>query len=116
MKQRQDYWFQNAVLFAILCGLVAGHVYMGLIHPATRHARHAMWGGFVRLDWVARHHRAWAADLPRTGDPEEKLAEAAQSAPPPSHPGEAQMPEEPEVPASESERVEKAPGETGEKG
>jgi formate dehydrogenase subunit gamma len=39
--------------------LVAGHLYLALIHPATRHALHGMTTGSVRRDWARQHHRKW---------------------------------------------------------
>ena len=39
--------------------LVAGHLYLALIHPTTRHALRGMTYGDVREDWAARHHRKW---------------------------------------------------------
>ena len=39
--------------------LVAGHLYLALIYPATRHALRGMTRGSVRRDWAARHHAKW---------------------------------------------------------
>lgn len=39
--------------------LVAGHLYLALIHPTTRHALRGMTYGDVREDWATRHHRKW---------------------------------------------------------
>ena len=39
--------------------LVAGHLYLTLIHPATRHSLRGMTVGNVRGDWAARHHAKW---------------------------------------------------------
>jgi formate dehydrogenase subunit gamma len=39
--------------------LVAGHLYLALIHPATRHALRGMTLGDVRVEWAARHHAKW---------------------------------------------------------
>ena len=58
--------------------LLAGHLYLSLIHPATRHALQGMIGGSVDADWARRHHPRWAAlaDDPRVrpeggdGEPE----------------------------------------------
>jgi len=55
-------------LFAALMFLVGGHVYMGLINPSTRHSRHAIWGGFVHLEWIDHHHPGWVKKLPRAGE------------------------------------------------
>ena len=39
--------------------LLVGHLYLALIHPATRHALRGMAVGNVRADWAARHHAKW---------------------------------------------------------
>jgi formate dehydrogenase subunit gamma len=39
--------------------LVVGHLYLTLIHPATRHSLRGMTLGNVRGDWAARHHAKW---------------------------------------------------------
>jgi formate dehydrogenase subunit gamma len=39
--------------------LVVGHLYLTLIHPATRHSLRGMTLGNVRDDWAARHHAKW---------------------------------------------------------
>jgi formate dehydrogenase subunit gamma len=40
--------------------LLAGHLYLAVLYPKTRHALRGMTGGSVRLDWALRHHRKWA--------------------------------------------------------
>jgi len=39
--------------------LLAGHLYLALIHPATRHALRGMTLGTVDEEWAARHHPKW---------------------------------------------------------
>jgi formate dehydrogenase subunit gamma len=39
--------------------LLVGHLYLALIHPATRHALRGMTLGDVRVEWAARHHPKW---------------------------------------------------------
>lgn len=39
--------------------LLAGHLYLALIYPATRHALRGMTVGTVRQDWAQQHHRKW---------------------------------------------------------
>jgi formate dehydrogenase subunit gamma len=39
--------------------LVVGHLYLTLIHPATRHALRGMTLGNVNAEWAARHHAKW---------------------------------------------------------
>jgi formate dehydrogenase subunit gamma len=39
--------------------LVAGHIYLALVHPATRPAFRGITLGSVRRDWAEHHHAAW---------------------------------------------------------
>jgi formate dehydrogenase subunit gamma len=39
--------------------LLAGHLYLALIHPATRHSLRGMTLGNVSTEWAARHHAKW---------------------------------------------------------
>ena len=39
--------------------LLVGHLYLALIHPATRHALRGMTLGTVDADWARAHHRNW---------------------------------------------------------
>ena len=39
--------------------IVAGHLYLSLIHPTTRHALRGMTLGTVREDWARAHHAKW---------------------------------------------------------
>jgi formate dehydrogenase subunit gamma len=39
--------------------LVAGHLYLALIYPATRHALRGITLGEVREDWAREHHANW---------------------------------------------------------
>jgi formate dehydrogenase subunit gamma len=39
--------------------LLVGHLYLALIHPATRHALRGMALGDVSTEWAARHHAKW---------------------------------------------------------
>ena len=48
----------DGLLYASLV-LVIGHLYLALIHPATRHALRGMTVGSVREDWAKRHHGRW---------------------------------------------------------
>jgi formate dehydrogenase subunit gamma len=47
----------------ILMFLVAGHLYLAVLHPATRHALRGMTLGDVDEDWARRHHAKWAQPL-----------------------------------------------------
>jgi formate dehydrogenase subunit gamma len=44
--------------------LLLGHLYLSLIHPATRHSIQGMTTGSVRRDWARRHHRKWVEAPP----------------------------------------------------
>ena len=46
-------------LMYVSLGLLAGHLYLALIHPATRHALRGMTLGDVRVEWATRHHAKW---------------------------------------------------------
>jgi formate dehydrogenase subunit gamma len=39
--------------------LVVGHLYLAVIHPATRHSLQGMTTGSVRTSWAREHHRKW---------------------------------------------------------
>jgi len=39
--------------------IVAGHLYLALIHPPTRHSLRGIVLGTVREDWATRHHAKW---------------------------------------------------------
>jgi formate dehydrogenase subunit gamma len=41
--------------------LLLGHLYLTLIHPATRHSLRGMTLGTVRRDWAQDHHAKWVA-------------------------------------------------------
>jgi formate dehydrogenase subunit gamma len=71
----------DGLMYAALV-LLAGHLYLSLIHPATRHALRGIVLGTVDADWARRHHPRWAsladdADVgPEGGDREpERLVE-----------------------------------------
>jgi formate dehydrogenase subunit gamma len=42
--------------------LLAGHLYLAVIHPSTRHALRGMTLGTVREDWAREHHAKWPTD------------------------------------------------------
>ena len=41
--------------------LIAGHLYLALVNPSTRHSLRGMVLGTVRRDWARRHHPKWNA-------------------------------------------------------
>ena len=48
----------DGLLYASLA-LLLGHLYLALIHPATRHALRGMTVGTVSEEWARRHHSKW---------------------------------------------------------
>jgi formate dehydrogenase subunit gamma len=48
----------DGLMYAALA-LLAGHLYLALIHPATRHALRGMTVGTVSEEWAQRHHAKW---------------------------------------------------------
>ena len=54
-------------------GLLAGHLYLAVIHPSTRHALRGITLGDVREDWAREHHAKWVeASLAREQDSPER--------------------------------------------
>jgi formate dehydrogenase subunit gamma len=49
----------HETLTLVSVGLVCGHLYLALIHPATRHALRGITLGDVREDWAREHHGKW---------------------------------------------------------
>jgi len=48
----------DGLMFGSLA-LLVGHLYLSLIHPATRHALRGMTLGTVSAQWAAQHHAKW---------------------------------------------------------
>jgi formate dehydrogenase subunit gamma len=46
-------------LMYVALALLVGHLYLALIHPATRHAMRGMTLGTVSEEWARRHHGKW---------------------------------------------------------
>jgi formate dehydrogenase subunit gamma len=46
-------------MFAALA-LFVGHLYLAVIHPATRHSLRGMTRGSVREDWARVHYPEWS--------------------------------------------------------
>ena len=42
--------------------LLVGHLYLAVIHPATRHALRGITVGTVSEEWANRHHAKWTPD------------------------------------------------------
>jgi len=53
--------FLHDALMYVSVLVVAGHLYLSLIHPSTRHALRGMTLGTVRADWARKHHAKWRA-------------------------------------------------------
>jgi formate dehydrogenase subunit gamma len=49
-------------LMFVALGLLLGHLYLALIHPATRHSLRGMVLGSVREDWARVHYPEWVED------------------------------------------------------
>ena len=49
----------DILMYAALT-LLVGHLYLALIHPATRHSLRGMTRGTVREDWAKRRYPRWA--------------------------------------------------------
>jgi formate dehydrogenase subunit gamma len=45
--------------------LLAGHLYLAVLHPATRHALRGVTRGTVDEEWARRHHSKWVDDAER---------------------------------------------------
>jgi cytochrome b subunit of formate dehydrogenase len=50
--------------------LFSGHLYLAILHPATRHALRGITAGSVRADWAVAHHAKWVAGLRSGADAE----------------------------------------------
>jgi formate dehydrogenase subunit gamma len=55
-------WLAHLALFAAWLPAFAGHFYLAVLNPGTRHALRAMVVGDVDLDWARHHHPLWVAE------------------------------------------------------
>ena len=55
--------FLHDSLMYVSLVLLTGHLYLALIHPATRHSLRGMTAGSVREDWARKHHAKWVREL-----------------------------------------------------
>ena len=53
---------RHDVVAYLSVALLAGHLYLAVIHPSTRHALRGMTVGTVREDWAREHHAKWPTD------------------------------------------------------
>ena len=49
----------------VALALLVGHLYLAVIHPATRHSLRGMTVGTVDERWARHHHPKWAAQYER---------------------------------------------------
>jgi formate dehydrogenase subunit gamma len=52
-------------LMFVALALLVGHLYLALIHPATRHSLRGMTRGDVREDWARAHYPRWVESRER---------------------------------------------------
>ena len=81
-EQDTRYRFASTVilhdgLMYVSLGLLVGHLYLALIHPATRHSLRGMTLGDVRVEWATRHHEKWEPEGGRIDRGTPSSAEAA---------------------------------------
>jgi formate dehydrogenase subunit gamma len=50
------------VVAYVSVALLAGHLYLAVIHPTTRHALRGITVGTVKEDWAREHHAKWPPD------------------------------------------------------
>ena len=51
-------------MFAFLTtALIAGHIFMAVVNPSTRHALRGMTLGSVNREWARHHHRRWVEEI-----------------------------------------------------
>lgn len=55
----------HETLTIVSVGLLAGHLYLAVIHPSTRHALRGITLGDVREEWAREHHAKWVGDAER---------------------------------------------------
>src|SRR5262245_12803971 len=55
----------HETLMLVSVALLAGHLYLAVIHPRTRHALRGMTLGDVREDWAHEHHAKWVEESRR---------------------------------------------------
>jgi formate dehydrogenase subunit gamma len=58
----------HGLVAGVATALIAGHIYLALIHPATRPALRGITRGSVRRDWAEEHHADWVATVDARGD------------------------------------------------
>lgn len=78
-------WWIHLGVYLLSLPVLCGHLFLALVHPATRHSLRAMTVGQVRRDWALEHHESWAAGRPvePPAAPAPAAARAAAEAPAP---------------------------------
>ena len=62
--------------FAFLMSvLIAGHIFMAVVNPSTRHALRGMTLGSVDREWARHHHPRWVEEMERPETHAEAVAE-----------------------------------------
>ena len=58
--------YLHDALMYLSVALVIGHLYLAVIHPATRHSLRGITVGAVREDWATTHHAKWVEEIAPT--------------------------------------------------
>lgn len=69
--------FLHDTLMYVSIVIVAGHLYLSLVHPTTRHALRGMTLGSVRTDWARAHHAKWQPRAARPPAKPETIVDSA---------------------------------------
>lgn len=67
-------WWIHVGAFAVSVPLIAGHLYLALIHRSTRPALRGMVDGTVDAAWARAHHPRW--DGPRANPPKASIPDS----------------------------------------
>ena len=67
-ERNTQYRFASTILvhdwlMYLSLALLVGHLYLAVLHPATRHALRGMTLGSVREEWAREHHPKWVEEL-----------------------------------------------------
>jgi len=61
-------WILHFLMAMLAMPLIAGHLYMALINPASRHGLQGMITGFVDRQWGKHHYRRWYREHHEAGE------------------------------------------------
>jgi formate dehydrogenase subunit gamma len=59
----EDVFPWHTRLMVLSLPVIAGHIYLALVHPSTRHALRGIVSGRVNRAWAMRHHPRWVEEL-----------------------------------------------------